>query len=664
MRTIIVGLLVALAASGSLSAQKWGKIKFGKVSDEELAIQTAPTDSTAEAYVLYHQQDLSFNYSQEKGTVIQEKHHKRTKLFKPSSFGRADVAIRFHQRSSDIVGLRAIIHLPNGEREKIGGSQIIREDLNDQWRVVKFTFPKVTPGAIIEYEYTLEYDNILVPTPFVFQEDVPVAYAEFTAMIPEYFNYISLGTHGAFTVSESETTLNQFGPRSHQASATADTRTPHLRMRYVMEDIPPYDIQPYTNNASDYLPCVKLQLRSVEYPNQPIEYVLGDWFATAKELDEHPTFGKCYSASGASNTLWEEAEAIVLAGKTDKEKIDRAYYFICQRLRWNRNYGFTGTDVPDNILKSGTGNSADLNLSLLALLRRAGVDAYPMLVSLRDGGNHIEVYPIIDQFDHMMVYTEVDGHPYILDANGGSRPPGVPRVQALNHRAWIARPGAPQWIALEMPPAQQIVVAKVQVTADGQAEAEVKTRLSSYFAFEGREQSRTATELSGQPIAADIISVFPEAKVLDHLIDPAEPVNDKLDCSFKMTVPIAVSTDEYLYVQPILLRLLDQELDDVETRVYPVDFAHPWKKQFISTIQLPEGYVVEEMPQNIKLVSEDRGMEATYTATLHPDNSIAVRFAINLDQTVYPAAAYPTLRTMYRQIIELQEAPIILKKAK
>ena len=659
-RGLVLTALLYLAASTSLFSQA----KFGKLSDAERELMTVPGDSTAEAYVLHHSQDLQFDYLDDRGIVQKETYHRRLKLLRPSGFSRADVKLRYTGQLSDLSGLRAMIHLTNGEKIKLKGRDFIREDLNDDVHEVKFTFPRVEPGAVIEYTYTRLTDNLLRPTPFVFQEDIPVAYAEYTSTVPEWYNYISLGTHGNFSISEKEEIMRPFGSIRHHGESAATANVRHEYTRYVMEDIPAYEVQPYTNNAIDYLPRVRLQLRSVKYPNRPVDFVLEDWFATAARLDEMSTFGKCYQAPGASNKLWEAAEPVVMAGKTDRERLERAYYFISRHLDWNERYSFLASDQPDKIFAAGEGNSADLNLSLLALLRRAGIEAHPALLSLRDKGNHIEVYPIMDQFDHVIVSAEIDGELILLDADGSARPPGLPRERALNHRAWIARPGAPQWIAVEAPPAQQIVMANITIDDSGAAEAKIQSRLSDYFAFEGRYRAARSENLNEQPIAADILEVFPDAKVLELVTDETDDPSDPMGSTMTMEVPAAMASADYLYVQPILLRLLDEELDDVETRIYPVDFAHPWNKQFIANITPPEGYALEELPQSVRLVSEDRGMEAMYSASVKPDNTISVRLAIKLDRTVYPAASYPALRNMYRKIIELQEAPIVLKRAK
>ena len=659
-RGLVLTALLYLTASASLFAQ----VKFGKLSDADLERMTVPGDSTAEAYVLHHSQDLQFDYFEDRGIVRKETYHRRVKLIRPSSFTRADVQLRFNGALSDLSGLRAVIHLPGGDKIKLKGRDFIRTNPTEDIHEVKFTFPRVEPGAVIEYTFTRMSTNLLRPTPFVFQENIPVAYAEYTSTIPEFYNYISLGTHGNFTVSERQQIMRPFGTLRHHGEGAATANVRHEYTRYVMEDIPAYEVQPYTNNAVDYLPRVRLQLRSINYPNRPVDFVLEDWFATAERLDGESSFGRCYQAPGVSKKLWEAAEPVVMAGESDRERLERAYYFISQNLEWNGQYSFLATDQPDKVFAAGVGNSADLNLSLVALLRRAGIMAYPALLSLRDQGNHIEVYPIMDQFDHVIVYAEVDGNAVLLDADGSARPPGLPRERALNHRAWIARPGAPQWIEVEAPSAQQVVMADITIDDSGKAEAKIKSRLSDYFAFEGRYRAAQSESLTDQPIAADILDVFPDARVVelatDEATDPAAP----LGCTMTVEVPAAMASADYLYVQPILMRLLDDELDDVETRIYPVDFAHPWRKQFIANITPPEGYALEELPESVRLISEDRGMEAMYSATVKPDNTILVRLAVKLDRTVYPAASYPTLRNMYRKIIELQEAPIVLKRAK
>ena len=52
-----------------------------------------------------------------------------------------------------------------------------------------------------------------------------------------------------------------------------------------------------------------------------------------------------------------------------------------------------------------SGNTGDINLILLSLLKEAGVIAYPCLISTRNNGKINTAYPFLDQFNALYVYV-------------------------------------------------------------------------------------------------------------------------------------------------------------------------------------------------------------------------------------------------------------------
>ena len=646
--------------------QKNDKITFGRITEEERTLMVAPQDTTAEAYVLYDHLDLDFEYLDNVGPVRMEHFHRRLKLLKPSSFERANISIPYDRSYQDITDLDAVVHLPTGGAYQLKGSDFIREKQEGTRETLKFTFPQIVPGAIIEYTFGKRTKNITVPTPYRFQEDIPVRRAEYTAMIPVYYKYISLGAQGRYSINDVGFQNRQWGPKFGTGQAYGGAQqTSHTKIRWAMDDIAAYEYQPYSNNFIDYIPGVRLQLQSVDYPGQAPQPVFSDWKNTVAELQARRDFGKYYRNKSNYNRLWKEAEAIVMAGKTTKERIDAAYYFIARRVSWNDRYSVLASDSPNNIFDAGSGNGADLSMCLLALLNEAGIPAYPLLVSLRDEGAPIEVYPLLDQFDHFMVYTEVDGKPYLLDVNGPSRPPGLPRIDALNHRGWVADEAAPRWVDVEVPLARQVIMADIKLEPSGMADVSLTTRMDSYYGFSSRLGLQRMTKESEAPLAAQLLTTFPEATVVSHeVVDGDTDPNKALSYNLKLQVPAGAGSEDYLYVLPVMIAMLDKTLDDVEQRLYPIDFPYPWKQQYVATITVPEGYAVEELPESIRLVAEDGGMSAMYAAEAKPNGTVSVIFNVQLDRTVYPPDAYPLLRDMYRRIIELQESPIVFKRAK
>jgi len=284
---------------------------------------------------------------------------------------------------------------------------------------------------------------------------------------------------------------------------------------------------------------------------------------------------------------------------------------------------------------------------------------------MRDRGAPMELYPLMTQFDHLMIVAILDEKATLLDPNDISRPMGLPRVNALNHRAFVANPKNPVWIDVTVPKASQTVMSTVILDEEGMAEVELKTRMKSYFAFNGRNQIDEMEEDVEMPIVDDIVETFPEAELISHEIKDEAEKSGPLSIDMQLKIPMGQALDDFLYVQPILCPVLAKGLADVEERLYPVDFAYPWQRRFITNLTLPEGYAVEELPQSIRMRSEDGTLTCTFAATAKPeDNTVSINFTVTVGRTVYQPEEYISLRDMFRRIIDLQEATIVLKRAK
>ncbi len=657
-----VALMAIFFSPHFLSAQAYDDPKFGKITDEERTMMTYPADTSADAVVLFDRMAVDFVWDDEKGPKLHENYIRRVKLLKSSSFDRGDLTIGYNRGSEKISGLKAAIHLPSGETLKIKKGDIVHEKVNDDYGEYKIAFPQVTEGAVLEYAYDKYNDYITSLPRYYFQEGIPVKWAEYRASIPAYYHYISLGTNSGLDIAT--TTKNQvaWGPVFR---AGGNNQVEHTRVRYAIRDQKAYETQPYTNNFRDYISQVRLQLQAVVYPNQPVNNVFNNWSETAKELGDNAGFGKIYGNGGNYNKVWKEAGPLISAGATDTEKVQAAYEYVADNIEWNRQFRLTAENTPDKLLDVKTGSVAEMNLMLVALLREAGIEAHPMLVSLRNSGAPIEFYPIISQFSTTLVYAEVDGKPMILDVNEADRPAGLPRVSALNHRGWVADVDNPRWVDIEVPSSSKLLMSEVVIDAEGMAEVTMKGRMENYYAFYGRDQIKDMETNVDAPFADDILELFPDAQVLDFGSDmkDADEVG-KLNIELTMQVPVGEVIDDYLYVRPNLIPVLEKELADVKERLYPVDFPYPWVERFITTIKIPEGYAVEELPESTVVRTPDNQASVMLAAEDKGDGTISVNFSINMAKTFYEAKDYEQLRQIFENIIAMQEATIVLKRSK
>ncbi|THH41691.1 DUF3857 domain-containing protein [Neolewinella litorea] len=646
-----------------VAAQSTPEVSFGRVTDEERALMEVPGDPTADAYVLYDRLSLDFEYSDSDGPSLTERHHRRVKLLKPSSFDRANITLTFNREYAEISEVEAFIHLPGGGSLPVPAAQIYREKLEGTREAFKFTFPQVSEGAIVEYRYLERRKNILIPSSYTFQEDIPVRWAQYDAMIPPYYRYVSL-TAPRLDVNEVKLTPRAWGPRFNTGAYNGgQQKIEHSDILWAMRDLPAFRNQPYSNNAGDYLPSVRLQLQAVQYPGSPERSIFSNWKETVKELQDRQDFGRYYRNKINYNALWKAAEPLIAQQASEGEKIEAAYAFINRNISWNGNYDMLASKTPDQVFQSKSGNSADLNIALLSLLNEAGVEAHPLLVSLRNTGAPIEQYPLLHQFNHLMVYTEADGKPLLLDTGSADRPAGLPRERALNHRGWVADKSDPRWISLDVPSSRQVMMLDVDVAESGEAEVVVKSRMLDYFAFDGRTALNQRKSDAEAPMVPAILQVMPEARVTSFSAEePDDAPRNQFTYELRLTAPVAQAVDDHLYIQPILLPLVDGELADVDTRSFPIDFPYPWQQRYVANLRLPAGYALEEAPAPVRLRAADGSMTATYQVQEVSPGHVSVVYTVILDRTLYAADEYPALREMFRRITELQTSPLIFKK--
>lgn len=650
-RTLFLTVLALFVTASALTAQE--EFDFGKIDQADLAMTQLESDTSAGAYVLHHSNTIDFTFSDD-GPVLMNTVRRRVKILKRSGFNEADVAIYFRPRYENLNALKAMIHLPDGEEIKLKNKDFIREDYSDEVKLIKFTFPQITEGAIIEYTYHHTDETITYLPKFQFQEDIPVRWAEYKAMIPQYFRYVSLSnSHNKWFVNESDYVDEIYN----------GSRINAQKIRYVKTEMPAFVDQPYTNNLDDYLPQVYMQLHSVVYPSQPKQDVISTWPNLAIKLSEMEWFGKKYNNVSDVSKPLAEIEQLAEQLPTEMEKAEIAYRIIGRHMNWNDRYGIGGDDRLNKCWDKASGNSSEINMILLGVLQAMEIKAEPLLVSLRNRGAHIRSFPVLDQFDHLMVLAELDGNPIILDVNDPNRKMGLPRFSALNAYGWVANPENERWISIDVPTMKQTTVANITLDEEGMGIVELQTRMDGYYGISGRSALRNKEDELDGPLMRDIISVFPDAEFIERELneddDPYAPLSFKMQAK----VPLAQDADDYIYLSPMVIYPMERKLVDTEERFAPVDIGYPNRHRYIAKVAIPEGYAVEELPENIQLRSEDNSVVIRYTTTAS-ETEVSLNYSVELGKAVYSAEEYFVLKELFERAIELQESMFVFRKVK
>jgi len=117
-------------------------------------------------------------------------------------------------------------------------------------------------------------------------------------------------------------------------------------------------------------------------------------------------------------------------------------------IKWNERNRLFCKNSLKKIWKEKSGNTAEINLLLIAMLRKAGIEANPIVLSTRQNGIIHPSHPIIIQINYIIVYARIKDKNYLMDATDPYCPIGILPFRCLNSRGRLITNNKSEWIDL------------------------------------------------------------------------------------------------------------------------------------------------------------------------------------------------------------------------
>jgi hypothetical protein len=99
-----------------------------------------------------------------------------------------------------------------------------------------------------------------------------------------------------------------------------------------------------------------------------------------------------------------------------------------------------------------------------------------------------------------------------------------------------------------------------------------------------------------------------------------------------------------------------------EERLYPVEMPYTMDETFILTMEVPAGYVVDELPKQILAKYDEEGKSYFEYRIQHSGNTISLRSRIKLVRAYYEPDEYVGLREFFNMVVKKHNEQIVLKK--
>jgi hypothetical protein len=657
MKTRILPLVLLFFTVFCVQAQDF---PYGSVAMSELTMTKYDRDTSANAVVL---KEFGEAFISDADYHLIFKYHVRIKILNKNGLDQSEIHIPLHKQGNNrierIVSIKASsFNLENDKiREvELEEKNIFNEDRNKFYSVKKFAIPNVRVGSVIELAYTMDSPFVFNFRSWEFQSEIPKVQSEYWASIPGIYLYnITLRGYQKLTKNESNIIRGCLGSgNSRDGGFSADCG----QMKYAMRNIPAFVEEDYMTAKKNFISSIHFELSEIRHPTGGVDKVTKEWKDAEQELRQENRFG---AQLRRGKEIGEEVKKLI-AGETDElTKAKKVYEFIKERYLWNDTYGKYSEFGIKKAFDERKGNVGDINLSLIAALRFAGLDVEPVILSTRANGQVIELHPVLSGFNYVVAKVNIGEKVYLADATVKFHPFGMLPQRCLNGKGRVIGERNSYWIDLKPTDvAKRIAMLSLKLGADGVMRGSLQTTYSGYDAV--RKRAEIAGFQSEEDYVNKLKNTHHEIQInsceLENLKDIEKSVVQKLDIEIKAFDDL--ETANFL-VSPFILDKWPENPFKSRERLYPVDFAFPVEHLTVFNLEYPTEFELVNLPDKVGLHLPNSGGRFLFEVT-NLDNKLTLNNSLSIRKTVYTSTEYHFLKELFSRIIQIQNGELVFKK--
>ncbi|HZL10427.1 MAG TPA: transglutaminase-like domain-containing protein [Prolixibacteraceae bacterium] len=380
------------------------------------------------------------------------------------------------------------------------------------------------------------------------------------------------------------------------------------------------------------------------------------WNDIARDLLNDADFGnQIKSANFAKDEI-----ASLIAGKTDeKQKMLAIYNYVQHNIKWDGIKRYMPSQSLRKAFNDKNGNSAEVNLLLIAMLNEAGIEANPVILSTRNNGIVSPVHASLSDCNYVIASALVNGEPVLLDATEPNRQAGLIPFRCLNGQGRLLKEDNVEEVALTNIKSSSFTMASIELK-DGKFTGNIVSKETGLDAFDFRESVKDA---GGQKEYFDKIkNKSTDIQYNDYSYTNLDSIYLPIEKKYQVSLQNESEPDaEIIYFNPVLVDRITKNPFTSPTREYPVDYGVTSSQTYLLNLIIPEGYQVEELPQSKAFALPEKSGSFIYKIVQN-ENGISLSTRLNIDKTVFLPTEYQTLQEFCNLIIGKESEQIVLKK--
>ena len=661
MRPAYVLISFVIMANNVFAQKKFASnYKFGNITVEDFAPKIKNLDSNAQAVILFNKGTATYVSDRADWFNVEYVYHKKIRILSKNQFALATVEIPFFKGSTKedkIEKIEAVTY--NLENNIIVATKMDKESVyNDKasknLNIKKFTLPNLKEGCVIEYTYTIISPNAYNLRNWFFQDNIPVLQSEYEITVPTLFDFIFL-TNGYYElIPKKEESFQVFDLKIGSRLQVYNAITNHFK--WSLTNLPALKQEKFTTSIKNHIAKIEFQLKTLNYPNDPKPFMT-TWNELVKTILNSEQFG----ADLSSKNNWLNDDLKSLGQSSDSVTTAKNIYnyirdnFICTN--------YDAIQIPENLKKSydaKKGNVAEINLLLIAMLRKAHFKADPVIISTTDNGKAYELYPLVNKFNYVLAQLVINDKVYILDAS----------------RKKLGFNFLPQYCYNGFGRLISDIPYMVNLSADSLNEKKT-TNIFISNKNDNKNIAGTYTSNLGYYESYDLRESLKENEIEDYFKKIKNSFsydltlsNKRIDSLKKLDESVSLSYDfefgfneDIVYFNPLFSEGYKSNPLTAATRNYPVEMPFRTQEVIVVNMEIPKGYKVDELPKSLRISYNENQGFFDYIISADKE-TIQLKCKVKFNNATYPPEDYESLREFYSQIVKKQSEQIVFKKIK
>lgn len=624
---------ILLIALGSLSiifvnAQKQEFLNPPKFNEADLSKQKSVLDENAPAEIIY--KSVHFSIDSNNGT-LQKKAFYRVKIYdKDKAEDWLSLEIPLYQNGNDRESVSRIkaftYNLENGSfsTTKVDKSSKYKSKENKYIEVTKFAFPNVKNGSVIEYEYEVTSPFTYAIPEILIESDTPSLYTEYVLDSP---------SNVAYNVNYT----GSLDPKYRLIEEKMLYGTNYRTYRFGYENLKGFKTEKFVKNDRNYRTKISAELHSTNF--RELKLYSSSWEKIKDRLYENEDFG----GELKRTKLAKENMPAEISGLTNEtDKANAIFKYVQKNFTWNKYSGVRTEDGIKKLIETKTGNASEINLFLVMMLREAGLKADPLLISTVGNGIINIASPNVSNLNFVVATVKIGDNYHLYDATSKQS-----SIDMLPPRDWnsfgiLASKDKVQQLSMtNAKPSFSYLTTVAKINEDGSISGTYSDKDTGSYAMSAKENYDDNMEKYKKQYKDNFSIDFTniDSKVLE---------NGDFESTMNFTSENLIDRiGKKMIINPMLfLNKNSNEFDQTEARKYQIDFISAYTRVKKIIFEIPDGYVIEEMPKNKKIVTDDKEIEYNYIAE-QKGNTLEVTSTTKVSSPDYPKDYYPAFKQIW-----------------